>query len=166
MKTLLVLRHAKAEADSSDGHDLHRALALRGRKDAELAGKTLRKLGLVPDRILSSPSTRTRETVEIVVAKLKESPPVVYEDSIYDASVGALVHVLRAQEDSDCLLLVGHNPGLEQLLERLVSGGRATVSLPTCGMARVDFPVDNWNQIVEQPGELVWLLTPDVLKSL
>lgn len=166
MKTLLILRHAKAEADASDGQDIQRPLASRGRKDAELVGKVLRKLDLIPDRILSSPSTRTRETVEQVLAKLKESPAIVFEDSIYDASVGSLIHVLRAQEGADCLLLVGHNPGLEDLLGRLLSGGRLTVRLPTCGIARLDFPSDNWGQIVEEVAELVWFLTPDILKSL
>lgn len=166
MKTLIVLRHAKAEASSPDGQDIHRPLSERGRKDAERAGKALRKMDAVPDRVLCSPSTRTRETVESLMDKLKASPPVAFEDSIYEASSDGLMQLLRAQEGADRILLVGHNPGLEEFASRLASGSAGAMRFSTCAMARIDFEFDDWRALAEGSGKLAWLLDPDVVRRL
>ncbi len=166
-KTLLILRHGKAEFSSTDGQDISRILAERGHKEAKLMGKVLRKAGLVPQRILCSPATRTRETTESLVTKLKATPEVVIENGIYNAGVGELVQILRQQLDAISLMIVGHNPGLEELVSRLISPSNPpTIQLPTCGLARIDFDIDQWSDIVEYPGRLVWLTTPELLESL
>ena len=166
-KTLLILRHGKAEFSSTDGQDISRVLAERGHKEAKLMGKVLRKGGMIPQRILCSPATRTRETTESLVTKLKQTPEVVVEAGIYNANVGELVHILRQQQDAISLMIVGHNPGLEELVSRLISPSEPpTIQLPTCGLARIDFEFEQWSDIVENPGRLVWLTTPDLLEPL
>jgi phosphohistidine phosphatase len=165
MKTLFLLRHAKAEASSPDGRDLHRELAARGRKDAGRVGKAIRKLGAAPEVILCSPSTRTRSTVDCLLEKLKLAPLVVFEESIYEATAEDLLNVLRAQS-ADRVMIVGHNPGLEQLAALLLSSGSDSVRLPTCGFARFDFEIDDWRRAGEAPGRLEWVLNPEVLGSI
>lgn len=165
MKTLLLLRHAKAEASSPDGQDRHRALAERGRKDAGRIGKAIRKLGAAPDVILCSPSTRTRSTVERLLEKLEQAPPTLFEPSIYEASDEDLLKLLRAQS-ADRVLIVGHNPGLERLAARLLSSSPEAVRLPTCGFARLDFEIDDWRRVADAPGRLEWVLNPEILASI
>lgn len=166
-KTLVILRHGKAEFSSSDGQDISRQLAERGHKEARMMGKLLRKTGMVPQRILLSPSVRTRETTDSVMKKLRSTPEIVIDDGIYNASVGELVQILRKQLDATSILLIGHNPGLEELVSRLINpSDPPMIQLPTCGMARVDFEIDEWNDIADHPGRLVWLTTPDLLEAV
>ena len=167
MKTLLILRHAKAEPYADDGTDIHRPLSERGHRDALLIGKTLRKLELIPELILASPSTRTRQTVEGVVEKLKRDVPLAIEKSIYEASVSTLVHLVAGQQSPNTLLLVGHNPGLEELVARCV-GPEAPPSfhLPTAGIVRLDFAMTTWDRLPSTHGELVWFSSPDYLRPL
>jgi phosphohistidine phosphatase len=169
MKSLFILRHAKALADAPDGQDISRALSDRGKRDAERVGKTLRKLELIPDLILCSPAVRTRETLEAVLDKLRTPQPIAtnFDDAIYDATGGALVHVIRHVESSDSVLLVGHNPGLEELLARLISpNGGVHIPLSTASLAAIEFPIDDWDDVVEQAGELLFLAHPDLLRAL
>jgi len=166
-KTLIILRHGKAEFSSIDGQDVSRQLAERGHKEARMMGKVLRKTGIIPERILLSPSIRTRETTDSVIKKLRSTPEVVVEDGIYNASTGELVQILRKQLDATSILLVGHNPGLEELVARLINpADPPMIQLPTCGMARIEFEIQEWNDIVEHAGRLVWLTTPDLLEAL
>jgi phosphohistidine phosphatase SixA len=167
MKTLIVLRHAKAQHLAPDGTDIHRALSDRGERDAQLVGKTLRKLDLIPELILCSPATRTRETAERVLAKLKHPVPICLEEGIYEASVGSLIDLLSRQKSGDRLLLIGHNPGLEGLVGWLVRPDQPPhLSLPTAGVARIDFAMDDWSEITQTHGELAWFSSPDYLLPL
>lgn len=166
-KSLLVLRHAKAQPSSPDGSDIARPLSERGIKDAALLGKTLRKLELIPDRILCSPSTRTRQTAEHLLEKLTVEIAVTIEESIYEAGVGSLVHLIRHEEDADRLLLIGHNPGVEGLVSRLLTPQASlSIHMPTCGLARIDFEIDSWDDVVEHSGSLIWLTHPAILREI
>jgi phosphohistidine phosphatase SixA len=167
LKTLIILRHAKAEAYADDGTDIHRPLSERGHRDSLLVGKTLRKLELVPDLILASPSTRTRQTVDGVVEKLKRNVPITFEESIYDASVGTLFQLVARQQSPDTILLVGHNPGLEELVARCVRPeSPPSFHLPTAGVVRLDFAISSWDQLSSTHGELAWFSSPDYLRPL
>lgn len=167
MKTLIILRHAKAEPHADDGTDIHRPLSERGHRDSLLVGKTLRKLELIPDLILASPSTRTRQTVEGVVEKLKRDVPVSFEEAIYEASASNLSHLVARQQSPDTILLVGHNPGLEELVARCVRPeAPPSFHLPTAGVVRLDFSISRWDQLPLAHGELVWFSSPDYLRPL
>jgi phosphohistidine phosphatase len=167
VKTLIILRHAKAEASAPDGTDIHRPLSERGHRDALVTGKSLRKLELFPDRILCSPSVRTRQTVEGLLQKLKRDVPVIFDESIYEATTGMLLSLLARQEEAETLLLVGHNPGVEELVGRLISpAAPVPIPLPTAGIARVDLSIVHWSEIESTRGTLVWLASPDSLRPL
>jgi phosphohistidine phosphatase len=121
MRELILLRHAHAEDASTGQADLDRPLSSVGLAEAEAAGKWLKDNNLLPDCVLSSPSRRTRETLEAVigVTGFVENR---LEDGIYDATPGTLAGFIAERSDIDRLLVVGHNPGLEQLVALMADG--------------------------------------------
>lgn len=119
---VIVMRHAKAEDASADGTDFGRALSARGRSDAIRVGRWLREhfphIGLA----LGSPALRTRETLEAVLSAWSDAdalPPVRWEPEMYLAETPVLLELLL-REATRPLLLVGHNPGLEELVLHLI----------------------------------------------
>ena len=141
MRELILLRHAHAESASAGQSDHERPLSATGLQEARDAGEWLRKQGLRPDRVLYSPAARTRDTVlalgEIGAGELRE------EASIYDASVGDLIALADAHRDANRLLLVGHNPGLEQLAALMHSGQSGDHrGMPPAGIAVLHLPAD------------------------
>jgi phosphohistidine phosphatase len=115
-RTLLLLRHAKAvPAESADG-DAERALAPRGKRQARTLAGWFRGPGVVPDHVLSSPSARTRETLDIVRSGFGAAPPVEFDPVLYLAPWPAILErIRRVPEDAKSVLVVGHNPGLHEL---------------------------------------------------
>ncbi|MBT8047777.1 MAG: histidine phosphatase family protein [Xanthomonadales bacterium] len=120
-RELLILRHAKSSWDSSAATDFDRPLAKRGLRDAPRVGRFLRDRGLVPDYVVSSPAERARQTVIAVCAEMGISAEQIAWDSrIYHATTGALLDVLNECPQDACrVLIAGHNPGLEVLLQNL-----------------------------------------------
>ncbi|GAA1271738.1 histidine phosphatase family protein [Sphaerisporangium rubeum] len=119
MNTLIVLRHAKA-AHVPGLADRQRPLTDRGEGDAGRAGDTLKSLGFSPDLVLCSPSERTRRTAELALAELSPDAPVHIETDIYEAYPDELVELIRRTGDEvSTLLLVGHNPGVHELVVSL-----------------------------------------------
>ncbi len=136
MKTLYLLRHAKAAADSPAG-DAGRTLAKRGRKAAAAMAALLGGLDPVPELVLCSPAVRTRETLDLVLPALRPSPRVAYEEELYLAEPEALLRRLRhLPNEAGSVLLVGHNPGLQELGARLAADpGRLAQEFPTGALA-------------------------------
>ena len=141
MRELILLRHAHAEAAGAGQADLDRPLSPEGLAEAESAGRWLREHALVPDCVLCSPARRTRETLEAVLDVIGYVEQRL-EEAIYEATPGDLVSLAEAHCEPERLLVVGHNPGLEQLVALLNSGqsgdyrgmppgGIAVLSLPT-----------------------------------
>ena len=121
MRELILLRHAHAVPAGAGQADLDRPLSPEGLAEAEAAGRWLEENGLVPDCVLCSPARRTRETLEAVLGVIGYIDQRL-EPSIYDATAGALVALADTHCDSERLLIVGHNPGLERLVALLHSG--------------------------------------------
>ena len=121
MHELILLRHAHAEPPAPGQPDLDRPLSAEGHAEAEAAGRWLHERGLVPDRVLCSPSRRTRETLELVLEQVGYVDQRL-EDGIYEASPGTLATLADRHREVERLLLVGHNPGLERLAALLHSG--------------------------------------------
>ncbi len=169
MKTLLVLRHAKSDRSDTTLRDHDRPLAPRGEADAPLIGVALAALDATPDCILTSTAVRARETTRLVAAAMAYDGPVVERDAVYGASVDALLDALRECGPNDAaVLLVGHNPGLEELVA-LLTGGEASppiVRLPTAALACIALDIDDWPAIHAACGQLEWLLSPRVLRPL
>jgi phosphohistidine phosphatase len=141
--------------------DIERPLAKRGRKAAPRMGKALKDKGVRPDFILCSPAVRARQTMErfVEAAELEVEP--VFEQNIYEASSAELLKLVRHLPDErQCVLMVGHNPGFENLLSRLIE---SVTAMPTGALACIDFQIDKWEDVEDGQGELRWFLTPKKL---
>jgi phosphohistidine phosphatase len=163
MKTLLLLRHAKSDWDDPSLRDFDRPLASRGQRDAPRIGNALRKHGPSPDLIVSSPAARARATIEAVVKAARLNLEVRFDETVYGASAAELITLIRRLSDGiSCALLVGHNPGLEDLVGRL-SGSQER--MPTAALACIEFQIDRWEDVCDGAGKLAWLLTPKGLRG-
>lgn len=156
MKSLTILRHAKSGWDAPVERDFDRPINARGRRGAEVIGQYARRQALAIDRIVASPAVRVAETLDIFqpAADLAAIEPL-WDRRIYLASAATLLDAVReAGGDAQSLLLVGHNPGLEDLVLMLVpeSGEdelRAEVEdkLPTSALVRLEVDIDDWSAL-------------------
>jgi phosphohistidine phosphatase len=162
---LLLLRHGKAAwPDGVD--DMDRPLARRGREAARRMGAYLAEEGLVPDLALVSPARRTEETWALAKPALA-GVPARSEPRIYEAPAERLMSVVAGVEPAvGTLLLVGHNPGLEELLRLLIPAeeryaqARLRSKFPTAGLAVVDVRSSRWDEIARGAGSLQRFVTP------
>lgn len=132
-RELLLLRHAKASRVAAEGTaDFDRPLTRRGRRDAPRMARWIQAHELVPDCVIVSPARRTRETADLVIDELGLAAGEVREDErVYDADVPSLLDVLAGcPAEARRVLVIGHNPGLEELVRHL---GGATVREPEKG---------------------------------
>ncbi|MEV8585988.1 histidine phosphatase family protein [Streptomyces sp. NPDC051180] len=117
-RRIVLLRHAKADWNGESDHE--RPLADRGRTDAPVAGRRLAGTGIAIDLALCSTAARTRETWKLAVSELPERPRTVYEERLYEASVGEIIALLNeTPDDVTDLLVIGHNPGMHGLADAL-----------------------------------------------
>ncbi|MEU1618945.1 histidine phosphatase family protein [Streptomyces sp. NPDC005722] len=160
-RRLVVLRHAKS-AWPPDVPDHDRPLGPRGRRDAPAVGRWLRESGHPPDLVICSTSRRTQETWELAAAALgaKRSVPVRLDERVYAATARALLDVLReAPEDAGSLVLVGHNPGVQDLVLRLTGQARADALLraadkfPTSALAVLTWS-EPWSALAPERARL------------
>lgn len=139
---LILLRHAAAMAASPDGTDASRPLSPLGETEARAAGAWLHEHGVKPGRVLCSPAQRTLMTARTVLQCLGDDAEPTLESGIYEAAPGTLITLLEPHADVDTLLLVGHNPGLEQLVGLLTEGiSSASRGMPPAGLAWLHTPV-------------------------
>ncbi|GAB2510337.1 histidine phosphatase family protein [Pseudoxanthomonas sangjuensis] len=142
MRQLILLRHAHAEPARPGQADADRPLSPTGLAEAEAAGRWLAENGLRPDRVLCSPSRRTRETLEAVLEKIGYVEQRMTDD-IYEATPGTLAGLADANRDAVRLLMVGHNPGFEQLAALMYSGQSGDYrGMPPGGIAVLSLPAD------------------------
>jgi phosphohistidine phosphatase len=172
MRRLLLLRHAKAERLQSSGRDHDRILAKRGREDAVAVGAYLVRHKLTPDRALVSTAVRTRETWGLVATAFTKPPPAEFESSIYEAPPEAILKAIKATEPAArTLIVVGHNPGMQQLAGLLIASGdvdarqRLLEEFPTAAFAMISFAVESWNGLHPEGGRLEHFVTPDALEA-
>lgn len=124
---LVLMRHAKSDWFSGEGDDFSRPLSDRGVRDARHMGRWLKEAGHLPAVILSSPSRRTRQTLDLMGegAGLALVARTEWLDELYHASASTLRGLLRRQGEREAVMVLGHNPGLEELLAVLVDDDRA-----------------------------------------
>ncbi|MEU4093076.1 histidine phosphatase family protein [Streptomyces sp. NPDC026673] len=164
-RRIVLLRHAKA--DWPDVPDHERPLAERGRKEAPVAGRRLAELGITFDLTLCSSAARTRETWKLAAHELPHRPRTVYEERLYDATLGDLLALLNeTPDDIDDLLLVGHNPVIHALADALAgeSDGDALARMnrtgfPTAAIAVITFS-GPWKTVEHGVGRLVDFWSP------
>jgi phosphohistidine phosphatase len=145
MKTLLVLRHAKSSWNDPALDDHERPLNKRGRRDGPRMGELVRECGLIPDVVISSDAVRARLTAEAVAAAAQFAGAILLDPHLYMACPPDILSLLRTvQENAETVMIVGHNPGLEQLVEQL-TGERQ--DLPTAALAQIVLPIDQWRDL-------------------
>ncbi|MFL5295218.1 MAG: SixA phosphatase family protein [Phenylobacterium sp.] len=138
MDRLILFRHGKAEAESASGDDFDRRLAPRGERESAQMGATLADLGLKPDLVLVSPAARARDTWAAAEPSFPQAK-VSFDEGLYHADSGAIRHAAeRAGKKARTVMVVGHNPGLQELAVRLLMEGSAPSAL--VGRAQRQFP--------------------------
>lgn len=172
MKTLLFLRHAKSSWSDPSLNDHERPLNKRGRNAALLMGRFIAQNDLVPDQILCSTAVRARETLERATAGWGHTPPVSIEPALYDFSgtEGYLGLIRAANDEAASLMIIGHNPTIEILVDHLV--GQATARLaeklaekyPTAALAVLQFDTSTWDEITPGQGHLISFTLPRELE--
>jgi phosphohistidine phosphatase len=164
MKTLGLLRHAKSDWDDMGLRDFDRGLNDRGRRGAALIGRHIAASGIEWDAVIASPAARVRRTID--ASGLTVAPQ--FDQRAYLADPGTLLNLLRGIEgEPDTVLLVAHNPGLQELLFRLVDPAeenelfaRAAEKFPTATFALLELAVDRWSDLAEGCGKLVRFTRP------
>ncbi|MEO8588503.1 MAG: histidine phosphatase family protein [Flavobacteriales bacterium] len=160
MKTLYLCRHAKSSWADPGMDDFERPLNDRGLRNAPHMARTFKERGEPVDLIVSSPAKRALTTAQFFASELGLPPDRFRQDkSIYNAERSALMHLVQNLPDSaHRVMLFGHNPGFTELVDHLCDVGVG--NMPTCGMVRVDLPVETWNEISRELGNLVWFDHP------
>ncbi|MBB3912147.1 SixA phosphatase family protein [Sphingomonas desiccabilis] len=171
MKTLTLLRHAKSGWDDPVARDFDRPLNAKGARAAETMGRHLRGLGLAFDLVVASPAVRVQETLDHFAGGLGETLAPEWDRRLYLASEATLLDVVRALPDTaEQVLLVGHNPGLEELVLLLAEAGalRQDVAekFPTASVAVLEV-APHWSEARDGEATLVRFIRPrDVDPSL
>ncbi len=168
MKTIAILRHAKSSWDDPVERDFDRPLNAKGRRAAVTMGRHFRTADLAWDAVVASPAVRVIETLDGVEEGLERKLAPAFDKRIYMAGATTLMDVVSDVDDgADRLLLVGHNPGLEDLIFLLTpadgSAHRQAVDVkyPTATYAEMEFDVDSWDDIdSDTPGRLTVLVRP------
>jgi phosphohistidine phosphatase len=159
-RELLILRHAKSAWNTDAPTDFERPLAKRGRKAAPRVGRWLLQQGLIPDYVVSSPAKRARQTVVTVCKQLEiGSEKLNWDQRIYGGGTASLLSVLRESPDNaNRVLIAGHNPGLEMLLQYLCGSGvpfpRDGKLMPTAAVAHLQIPSD-WENLARGEARLL-----------
>ena len=142
-REIILLRHAHAESAMPGQDDMARVLSLRGEAEADAAGAWLKQHAAAPERVIYSPAARSRETCERVLAALGYTD-LRSEARVYEATPAALLRVLDEHADAASVLLVGHNPGLENLVALLTEGASDSGrGVPPAGVVWMTLPDGN-----------------------
>jgi len=158
MKTLYVLRHAKAVSDGPGLDDVDRPLADGGRRDVARMAEHLAAGDIRPDVVCCSPAVRTRQTLHELFSAIG-SPQIVFEDVLYNASVNDLMSLVRAIPPGvGSAMIIGHNPGVADFVGTLT---KAHVEFPAGALATLDVPVDEWSAMAT--AELRNMMSPKQL---
>ena len=166
---LTILRHAKARQTSVSGGDIDRPLAKSGFRQLPPVCRILKTVAEKPDWIVSSPALRTRQTAERVAELIGYKRNFGWNDRIYAVAPYALLNVLQETHDSaQHVLLIGHNPGVAQLVSGLCAGtdSRLNLRFPTAAMAHFELEIARWRQLHWGSCELRFLVAPRFLRGL
>jgi phosphohistidine phosphatase len=168
-KTLYLLRHAKSSWEDPTLADHDRPLASRGRRASKAIAEYLRRQRCAPRLVLCSSSQRTRETLKRISAGLRGGVEVRIEERLYAASAAGLLQRLQEVDARvDSVMLIGHNPALQELTLSLAGSGvdlgRLGEKFPTAGLAMLAFP-GGWDELVPGAAQLTTLVTPKELEA-
>ena len=159
MKTILLLRHGKSSWKDPDLTDHDRPLKMRGKKDAGELGHFMVLNGIIPDLIFCSTARRAKDTVKHLLETLSFEGEIIYTRDLYHGYPDDYIDILRGVcEDINCVMVVAHNPGLEEFLSNLTD---IEEWLPTSALAQIDLDLNRWGELDDySQGELVGLWRP------
>lgn len=168
MKILGLFRHAKSDWQDPRARDFDRPLNDRGRRGAAIMGRHIRDHGVRWDRVIASPAIRCAETIEIASEASGRPVAINWDRRIYLASSATLADLLRETEgDPKSILMVGHNPGLEDLIFDLVPDDGSSplrdvveVKFPTAAYAVLELNIERWADLADKCAKLVHLTRP------
>jgi phosphohistidine phosphatase len=170
MKTVTLFRHAKSgDKDNPNVADIDRPLADRGLKAAPKMGMALRDRGVRPDLILCSPSVRTRQTLALAQALAWDKPPETrFEKKLYEATAQTLLKLVKEAPDNvGHVMLIGHNPGLQDLAVSLAAPGpdreKLMQKLPTASAVSFAFGHKRWKNLKPGAGRVILFISPNTL---
>jgi phosphohistidine phosphatase len=170
VKTLHLLRHAKSSWEHPELDDHERPLARRGERAARRIAEHVAQHGFSPDAVLCSTAVRARKTLAALLSRWDETPPVRLDDLLYGASAEDLLACVREEADAhSSLLLVGHNPGIQDLACDLIADADPDAlaqlhrKVPTGSWIEVSFTADAWRDIAPRSGRLERFLRPRAL---
>lgn len=172
MRRLMLLRHAKSDRSAPGARDRDRPLDARGKSAAPRIGAYMTRHSLMPDHVLCSPARRTVDTWSLVAEAFAKPPVVDFDDRLYDASANTILDVVRETgAEIHSLLVIGHNPGLQDLAGLLIASGdleareRLHEKFPTAALLVIDFAFDDWRKLHRRAGRLDRFVTPRSLAS-
>ena len=166
MKTLYLIRHAKSSWKFPELDDFDRPLNKRGKHDAPMMGKRLQQQGILPDLIISSPAKRAKKIAQAIARAVGFTPSAIqYDRTVYEASAEGLLAIVRGTDDQGAtLMLVGHNPELTALANRLTT--HYIDNVVTSGVVAMAFPTDRWAEVGEDSkGQFLWYDYPKLIKE-
>lgn len=154
MKRLVLVRHAKSSWKDTSLSDFERPLNKRGKHDAPMMAKILHDNTISIELILTSPAKRAATTARFFLAEFgPQNVNIDFDDKIYEASTSDLIQIINnIDQNYKSAMLVGHNPGFTFLAEKL--SGEYLGNIPTCGIAQIEFSVDEWKHISFNSGTL------------
>jgi len=154
MKRLYLIRHAKSSWKNPDLADFDRPLNKRGKMNAPFMAQRLKKYGVKPELIISSPAKRALKTARLIAKEIDfPRKKIAADDLIYEADVSTLIEVIKKIDDSfSYVMMFGHNPAFTQLAEYLTN--HQVYNIPTCGVFCVDFNMNSWKEISNGKGVL------------
>jgi phosphohistidine phosphatase len=169
MKTVYFLRHAKSDWSDGSLSDFDRPLNSRGRKDAPvLAGFIKKTIPIDTVYVIASPAIRVKETLEPLLSISQKSINIRWDENLYESGLRAYLNVLKKIPASVSeVLIVGHNPSIEDTVEFLTGGDGSygILEVPTGCLICIELPVKDWNWLEPACGTLKWLVTPKLLHS-
>ena len=167
MKTILLMRHAKAERGVPGERDFDRILADRGNEDALRMGRVLARLGAKPDAIVASPAARAKETAEVAAKAMSFTGSIRLESALYNAPGEAWLDALRAlPERAESALLVAHSPGIAEAAALLCGASPGSFDVPTGGLIALADDTELWRDLGEGESALRWFLRPKLIELL
>lgn len=166
-KNILIMRHAKSDWSDSTAKDFDRPLNERGLKDAPLMGKLLKQFGINPDAILASSAKRAKQTAELLAKSLNFPNKVTFFDAFYSADEQYIIeHLRRLSSNINTVLIIAHNPTLEDLISTLSSSSMLNIKLPTAAMVSLGSNLNNWDDLDSGFCYLKWFLTPKLTHQI
>ena len=169
MKQVLLMRHAKSSWEHADLDDFVRPLANRGLKDAPMMGSFIRKIKYKPAAVFSSPAERAKQTTQLSmeIAKVNEED-IFWKKELYFGGVSDYIKIIQnAPDEHERILLVGHNPLMENTAT-LLAGGRSEVAIrmPTAALVCLESFAERWESITPGTCQVKWMTIPKVLKKI